>query len=346
MNEALSDRENFIRTLEFRGPQWIPICFDMFPSVKMAHGDALIELLRAHPLVFGPEQVAALAAGSTDVIFKAGSFTDCWGCGWYNARGGNIGYVVDHPLADWSALDDLQVPDPLAQEDWQQITAAKDQQRRRGETVHGGASSFSTGGFFDRLQFLRGLENLLVDLATGPPQLERLIGMVLDFNMREIGKWMEIGVDIMHFHGDLATQRGMMMSPATFRKYLKPAYKEMFQACRKSGAHVHYSSDGNLLEIVDDLIECGVSCHDPQVRANGIDAIAENYKGKLCALVDIDEQMLPFCTPGDIDDQVREIIDKVASPEGGLVLYACPSEDVPLQNIEAICVAWENNRFL
>ena len=150
----------------------------------------------------------------------------------------------------------------------------------------------------------------------------------------------------MHFHGDFATQRGLMMSPEIFRKFLKSGYMEMFQTCRRRGAHVHYSCDGNLLEIVDDLIECGVSCHDPQVGANGIDAIAENYKGKLCAMVDIDEQMLPFCKPADIEDQVAEIISKVGSPEGGLVVYACPSEDVPLENIEAICSAWEKHRFL
>ena len=38
----------------------------------------------------------------------------------------------------------------------------------------------------------------------------------------------------------------------------------VFQRCREAGVHVWYSSDGNILPIVDDLIECGVSIHDPQ----------------------------------------------------------------------------------
>ena len=74
----------------------------------------------------------------------------------------------------------------------------------------------------------------------------------------------------MMFHGDIGTQRGLLMNPDTFRKHLKPAYTRMFQTCREAGTHVKYSSDGNLLDIVDDLTECGVSYHDPQVAACGI----------------------------------------------------------------------------
>ncbi len=344
MNSTLSERENFLRAVGFGRPQWIPICFDMFPAVKLRYGDALKALFRAHPLIFEEREIETFEDWRSDPLLRAGTYTDCWGCGWHNACEGNLGYVVEHPLADWGALVNFRPPDPLAAEDWQQNRATAEARRRNGELVHGG-TPIETGGFFDRLQFLRGLDNLLADFTLDPPQLRALIDMVLDYNMTCIDKWMEIGVDIMHFHGDLATQRGLMMSPEMFRRYVKPAYREMFQACRKHGAHVHYSCDGNLLGIVDDLIECGVSYHDPQVRANGIDAIAETYTGRLCAMVDIDEQMLPFCTPRDIDEQVREIISRVGSPEGGLILFACPSEDVPLENIEAICTAWENYRF-
>ena len=205
--------------------------------------------------------------------------------------------------------------------------------------------SVSHGGFFDRLQFLRGLENLLIDFMTESVELDNLIEVVLDYNMKYIKKWLELEVDVMWFHGDIGTQNGLMISPRTFRKYLKPAYMKMFQACRKEGVHVWYSCDGNILELVDDLIECGVSIHDPQVRANTIDGIAKAYKGKLCPLVDIDEQMLPFCKPEDIDNQFKEIVEKVGSSEGGLMIYAIPSMDVPLENIEALCSSWERHCF-
>jgi uroporphyrinogen decarboxylase len=193
--------------------------------------------------------------------------------------------------------------------------------------------------------FLRGYENLMTDLLEEPPQLLRLIDMLLEYNMDYMRRWLDIGVDVVWHHGDIGSQRGPAIAPDTFRKFLKPAYKEMFQACRRSGAHVWYSSDGNLLALVDDLVECGVSIHDPQVRPNTIDGIGQHYRDKLCALVDIDEQMLPFATPEQIDKQVEEIVAKVGAPEGGLMLFAIPSQDVPLENIEALYLAWETHCF-
>ncbi len=137
-----------------------------------------------------------------------------------------------------------------------------------------------------------------------------------------------------------------MISPDTFRKYLKPAYMEMFRTCRNAGMHVWYSCDGNILDIVDDLVECGVSVHDPQVAANGIDSIASHYRGKLCAAVDIDEQMLPFCSPEEIEAQVIEIKETIGTPKGGLMYYFCPGTDVPVRNIEAFFTAWKKHRYL
>jgi uroporphyrinogen decarboxylase len=266
---------------------------------------------------------------------------DDWGCGWHNTQAGLLGQVMRHPLADWKALDGFRPPDPDQQYDWRRLRNDTEQTRRAGRLTQGNYD-FVKGGFFDRLQFLRGLENLLIDFMEEPPQLWTLIEMVLDYNMKYVRRWLEIGVDLMFFHGDIGSQKGLIMSPATFRKYLKPAYSEMFTACRHAGAHVWYSSDGHMLPVVNDLVECGVSLHDPQVRANTIEGIAGAYKGKMCALVDIDEQMLPYCAPEEIKQQIRQVRDAMYLPQGGLMIYCIPSPDVPLQNVEALCSGWED----
>jgi uroporphyrinogen decarboxylase len=327
--------------LEFRHPEWIPITFGMTPAVWTKYGEKLEEIVLRHPLIFGAYERGSYHSRDTSPFARENEYVrDDWGCLWHNIQAGMLGQVVGHPLADWRAFDHFRPPDPRQQMDWRKLKEKVEGDRRRGLLTRG-TYEMPQGGFFDRLQFLRGLENLLVDLVTGPPQLGLLIEMVLEYNMAYIRLWLDIGVDQMCFHGDLGTQKGLLISPATFRKHLKPAYKEMFLACRRAGAHVWYSSDGCLLEIVDDLIECGVTLHDPQVRANTLEGIARAYKGRLCALVDIDEQMLPFCSPQDIHDQIGEVVRMLGAPEGGLMVYAEPSYDVPLQNIEALCSAWE-----
>jgi len=65
----------------------------------------------------------------------------------------------------------------------------------------------------------------------------------------------------------------------------------------------------------------------------------------MCINLDLDEQMFAFCKPEDIREQVKEVVEKLYSPQGGLMVYGEPSPDVPLENIEAICSALEEFRF-
>lgn len=346
MEKTLTERENYLRAIEFRCPQWVPITFEFQPAVWMRHGTRLEELIRRHPLVEGGHQRGYERPAHLDPLLVEGAtVTDDWGCVWKNVQCGLLGRVVRHPLGQWKAFGSFKPPDPLNQYDWPALKEHTEGQRRKGLLTIAEPESFAQGGFFDRLVFLRGYENLMTDFLEEPPELASLLAMLLEYNLTYLRKWLEIGVDVVWHHGDIGSQKGPVIHPDTFRKYLKPAYTEMFQLCRRAGAHVWYSSDGNQLALVDDLVECGVSLHDPQERPNTIDGIRSHYRGKLCALVDLDEQMLPFATPGEIDEHVKEIMAKLGAPEGGLMLFAIPSQDVPIENIEAIYSAWEKHCF-
>ena len=135
------------------------------------------------------------------------------------------------------------------------------------------------------------------------------------------------------------------MSPEMWRKYLKPCFRQIFGLCRDAGSYVFLHTDGHILEIIPDLIECGVTVVNPQFRANGLDGLVETCKGKIAVSLDLDRQMFPFCTPQDIDNQVRESIERLGSREGGLMLQAECAPDVPLENIEAIAMAMEKHRL-
>jgi len=117
-------------------------------------------------------------------------------------------------------------------------------------------------------------------------------------------------------------------------------YAKMFQPFRKADIPVRYSSDGNLLDIIDDLVECGVSSHDPQLSVNTIDGIVRAYKGKLCAVIDFGQEIV-LMSPQEIKESIEEIVKRMGSPQGGLALRAWAIADVPLENVEAFCSAAE-----
>jgi hypothetical protein len=336
-------RENYLKALEFRYPEWIPCSVAFSPATWKKYREKLEDIISRHPLIFGEYEKGKRDFDAMPPVYRAGEYyTDNWGCVWYCINEGLEGQVVGHPLEDWSALESYAPPDPMrnterGERDWESINNDIEERRKRGLIVIGDGERL-----FDRLYFLRGFKNLMIDITTDAPQLPKLIEMLENYELRLITRWLEIGVDVISFHTDIGTQRGLMINPSKFRKYIKPMFKNLFTTCRKANVHVYLSSDGQLLDIVDDLIECGVSVHDPQIRANTLEGIANRYKGKLCIDLDLDRQMFPFCTPEDIKQQIKEAVEKLYLPEGGLMMKAeIFGNDVPLSNIEAICQAME-----
>jgi hypothetical protein len=118
----------------------------------------------------------------------------------------------------------------------------------------------------------------------------------------------------------------------------------MYGMCHDAGSKVYMHTDGHIVPIITDLIDCGVNVVNPQIRANGLDNLARECKGKICVALDLDRQLFPFCDPSDIDGHVRESVEVLGMPEGGLWLHAECGPDVPPATIEAICVALEKYR--
>ncbi|MCX6030521.1 MAG: hypothetical protein NT169_14640 [Chloroflexi bacterium] len=354
-------RENWLRTVEFRYPEWIPCTVNLAPLAWKTHRQDLEKIVLAHPRIFPGYQEGAVHFDRMPLGYRAGEyFIDKWGCGRLSIEEGIAGQVIDYPLADWSALATFKAPDPTTGTldpitqglsammqgregpmTWEETEISFRGRRERGELAKGDGEKL-----FDRLYFLRGFENLMMDFATEPPELAQLFAILQDYELRLIEKWLQIGVDAISFHTDFATQQGLMIRPASFRKYLKPLFAALCQPCRRAGVHVYLSSDGRMLDVVDDLIECGVSVHDPQLRPNTVAGIARAYKRKLCASVDLDQQGFPFMTAAKIREQVKEVVGAVALPEGGLMLSASINDTiVPLRNVEAIIEAMEEFCF-
>jgi hypothetical protein len=203
------------------------------------------------------------------------------------------------------------------------------------------------GFMYLRLAYLRGFEGLMLDFADEPPELSRLIDLVLRYNLRQLENLRRPDrgrPGLVVLGDDLGLQRSLPISPTQWRRWLKPCFAQVFGACRRAGHWVYLHSDGHILEIIPDLVECGANVLNPQVGANGLGNLAAACKGKVCVDLDLDRQRFPFWTPAEIDAHVRAAVEQLGDPNGGLWLKAEISPDVPLRNVEAICTALEKYR--
>jgi uroporphyrinogen decarboxylase len=347
---ALSERENYLRTAALEGGEWIPCHIGFSPSTWLALRGELEEVVARHPVLF-PD----FKAGERDYeqwelgpAYRQGErFKDAWGCVWDNTFGGVEGQVVEHPLSDWSALQTYEPPDPLVTADrgpanWPAERERTERARAKGEVARG---SVPHGFLLMRLWYLRGFERLMTDLVEKAPQLPRLIRLLVEHNRRIVQEWLSIGVDVVHFGEDLGSQKAPLIGPAMFREWVAPAYRELMRPCREAGAQVFLHSDGYIMDLVDDLLGCGVSILNPQDLCNGIDALAQNVKGRVCVALDIDRQrIIPYGTRQEIRELIREEVLKLGSPQGGLTFGADIYPPTPPENIDALCSALEEFR--
>jgi hypothetical protein len=341
---------NYLKTIYFDYPEYTMASVGFLPATWIKHRGALEELVLAHPRVF-----PGFVKGSVDFDFKVGMWsplyelgrhTDCWGVTWNNIHRGLDSQVEVEPLSDWSAFSEWKKhrPDPMKDgyfgpRDWGIIEASIKHIKASGQLPSEWA--LEHGFFFMRLYYLRGFENLLVDLALGEPRLLELIKIVCDFDTAMVAKHVELGMEKIAMGEDLGMQTSLPISPAMWREFVKPSYRKIMAPARDRGIPIFLHSDGHILEIIPDLIECGVTCLNPQFRANGLAGLVEVARGKVALCQDLDRQMFPFATPGQIQEHVGEVYEALHLEEGGLFLQAECGPDVPLQNIDAICTAME-----
>lgn len=193
---------------------------------------------------------------------------------------------------------------------------------------------------FERIWNFRGMENLLTDYYEYPDELQALHKAVNDTEIKLLYRAIEeVKPDGYMISDDLGTQKSLFMSPATFREFIKPYYKETWGIARENDVDVWLHTCGNVETIIGDLIECGLSVlHPLQKHTMDWDEIAAKWCGKLAFLVGMDVQdTLINASPEDVRREVRLMRDTFDTPDGGF-LYAAGNGIVggtPLENIEA-----------
>ena len=199
---------------------------------------------------------------------------------------------------------------------------------------------FST---FERYWTLCGMENGLAYMLTDPEFTQELFGAICDFNLKLIDIILEYPVDAVYFGDDWGQQKGLIMGPALWRKFIKPCLAKMYGRVRQAGRFVIQHSCGDIEQVYGDLIEIGLHCHQTfQPEIYDIESVKKEYGDKLAFWGGISTQrLLPYATPEEVTVEVKRIM-RVMKPGGGYIAsptHAVPG-DVPCENIVAMLKAF------
>lgn len=328
----MNSKERVIAALKFKQPDRIPVDIWSVPAAFKIHGKNLEKLFEKYPIDFiHPNWPTKWDPANLDPTFKAGQYTDEWGVAWENANEGYSGMDRGHPLEDWSKLKTFKPPAG----EW--LTVSYRDSFKNPDKFCLGVGSI----FWHRMCFLRGMENLMMDLMGAVPEVYRLREMLLEYFTRQISALVKTDVDGIIFFDDWGSQGQLLIPPGLWRSFFKPVYRELFGVCKRAGKFIFFHSDGYILEIIEDFIELGVDALNCQVWCMGPEVLSERFRGRITFWGEINRQnTIPHGAPGDIRAAIDKIKGHLTTPAGGLIGQGEIDGLTPIGNIEVLLKGW------
>lgn len=198
--------------------------------------------------------------------------------------------------------------------------------------------------FFHEVGWLIGQENYFVWMHTKPEVVDAITDGIVTYEIAVTRRYLAAcdgKLDIAYFGNDFGTQRGLFISPAQWRRFLRAPLKRYFDAAHDFGCRVMQHSCGSVRAIVPDLLADGVDILDPiQVRADGmsLESLVRDFGDRLAFHGGMDTQhTLPFESPAEVRAMVRGYRD-LTRDRGGYIMSGSQEliADIPDDNILAM----------
>ena len=357
----MSRRERFYQTISYqkpdRPPYFLSLCADLVRQFRQKYGD--VDYRDVYDI---PVREVFIGPTRLDLRERFREWTkdmprDCeineWGVGMQHGGTAHF-YKMLGPLAGRLTAENiaaLPFPDFTAGYRWEgvgeQITELKSRDLITMTGIYGGADSGLGGGtvpafidIFESSWYLCGLDEILMAMYSEPEIAGMLFERMTVFKEEIAVKWASAGIDVIVYGDDVGAQRGLMMSGEMWRDFLKPRLERVIRAAKQVNPDVviFYHSDGNIMEIIPDLIEAGVEILNP-VQPECMDPVevAALYGGKVSFWGTIGTQTtFPAGSPEDLRSVCGEMLRTVGK-NGGLIIAPTHilEPDVPFANVEA-----------
>ena len=333
----MTSKELVFKTLEFRNNGRAPRQLWSLPWAHENYPNEIKAIIEDYPSDFAgaPGFLSESPVTSGDAC-KPGTFIDEWGCIFENRQNGYIGEVKEPIIADedWEDARKVHVPVEL-------LTIDPDKINR---WCNENSNWFIFGGCcprpFEQIQFMRGSEQLYIDLMEKPAGLMQMLDRMHTFYCDLFERWAKTDVDALNIMDDWGAQKSLLISPESWRSIFKPMYKDYIDIAHRYGKKIFMHSDGFTLSIIPDLIDLGLDALNTQIFCIGVDKLAE-FKGKLTFWGEIDRQhLLPYGTPEDIRKAV-ESVHATLWQDGGCIAQCEFGPGGKPDNVRMVYETWD-----
>lgn len=256
-----------------------------------------------------------------------GVYTDIFGVRWEGV-GDTRGQAKGHPLKE-ASLKDYSFPKPCPPETLERI-------RKEIEPYDDLYTLVKLGDLFERAYFLRGMPELLRDMYRNPTFVDELFQGITEYNLDVIDRLASLKIDGLWLSDDYGSQRGLLMSPSHWKRFIRPHLQTIIQRVHEKGFHFILHSDGAIADLIPEIIELEADViHPLQSECMDTIKIKKKYGDKFTIFGGIGSQsILLRGTPDKIGRHIRSICKKLGRG-GGFILSPGIQimSDVPFENV-------------
>ena len=331
----MNSRNLVKNTLNFASPARIPRQLWILPWAYERFPKELAEIQRQFPDdIIGSPSFLQKPPRTFGDQYGTGTFIDEWGCRFTNIQAGVIGEVKEPLLTNYADIDRLRLPVELLDIDTALIN---DFCRSTDRFVLSGTAVNP----FERIQYIRGTENVYMDLMDSRQDVTTLLDKVHQFNLKVFDNWVNTDIDAITWNDDWGAQRAMLISPMLWRQVFKPIYKDYIDLAHSRGKYAFMHSDGYIADIIPDLIELGLDALNSQLFCMDIEDLGRRFAGKLTFWGEIDRQhLLPYATTRQIDEAVQRVRNALCH-NGGVIAQCEFGAGARPENVMQMFKSWE-----
>ena len=338
----MTERECVKNALHFKPVERVPVRIFFSGVGYYEHGEKLNDLYMNFASSFEPVRRMPIPKPGPECFDKDGNYhafwQDEWKVKWEGRIYGIAGIPYEHPInsPEEAALYMPPEPPALSGEGFEaykkRIADFKAQDKY---VMHG------CGHLYETLIAVYGDENVLCDMALDEPEINILADRIIEYDSALLERAVKAGVDSIEFGDDYGSERSLLMSPKTWRSFIKPRLQRLFKPAVDMGMDVHFHSCGQVSEILDDLREIGVNSIWPQLPAYDMQALARHCReiGMAVEIHTDRANVMTYGKPRDVKELVKREAEIFRVKEGGGFFHVEVDNGFPFENIEALCEA-------
>lgn len=334
----MTSRERVKAAMHYQPVDKVPVQFYYSPVGYYEHGEKLNDLYRTLPGDFEPFRQMAICGPAPEDYDADGVYhafrQDEWGTLWEYRIFGITGIPKKYPIPSLEHIDQYPFPPTpsWSQEEKETLLARTKEKQREFYAL------FPAGTLLERLQQILPDEEFYCGLELDDPSLNRLADKVCAYNAQFVQRAIEAGADGISFGDDYGSERSMLMSPRTWRRFFKPRLKELFQPAVKAGLDIHFHSCGQISPILEDFREIGITSIWPQLPAYNMQELAEKCRslGLAVAIHTDRANTMTYGTPQEVQELVKREYEVFQMQNGGSWFYIEADNGFPFENIAAL----------